>query len=284
MYPLLLVSILFASANSTLLHRANLGGRGAIYRYNLICSAVWCVCLLAANGFTLHLSGDVLLWGAIYGVTQTLFVLFKTAAMNSGPVSVTTLIGNCSLLVSVFVCFALWGEPITPADGLGLLILLLGITLSTYKKSEGKMTLRWRILSLLFLVTAAGVGIVFKAFSKSADPTAAGDMMLTSAIVMLVLYTLISLILGGVMPTAADGGGRFALLAALCGVMSCAYNRLNIYLSGVLDGIVFFPLFNGGVVILSALLAVLLLGERPCLRQWLGILTGTVGITIIGIL
>ena len=284
MYLLLALSIVFASMNSTLLHRARLGGRGAIYRYNLICSAVWCVCLFAANGFTLHIDGVVLTWGVIYGVTQTLFVLFKTAAMNSGPVSVTTLIGNCSLLVSVFVCFVLWGEPITPADGAGLIILLVGIGLATYKRSEGRMTLRWRILSFFFLVTAAGVGIVFKSFSKSAAPSLAGDMMLTSAIVMLISYTVISLIFGGALPTAADGGGRFALTATICGVMSCVYNRLNVYLSGVLDGILFFPLFNGGVVILSALLAVLLLGERPCLRQWLGIITGTVGVAIIGIL
>ena len=297
MIPLLLISILAASLNSTLLHKARLGGDGAIFKFNLMTSLVWCVLLFAVNGFSLTLSREAIIFGLIYGVTQTLFILFKTAAMNSGPVSITTLIGNCSLIVSVAACFIFWREPVTVADVLGLITLVVGILLTTYSGRSGEFTLRWKIYTCFFFIAAAGVGLSFKAFAKSGSD-GAGDMMLIASIMMLLSY--------GAILTAGAIRGRcsaknasvadtensvnarrekliFISVSLISGVLSCAYNRLNIYLSGVLDGVIFFPSFNGGVVVLSTLLSMLLLGEHLGARKLIGIATGIVGICIIGI-
>ena len=74
---------------------------------------------------------------------------------------------------------------------------------------------------------------------------------------------------------------RYALIS---GLLSCLYNRLNIYLCSVLDGVIFFPVFNGGVILLSALLAIRMLNEKLLLRQVLGVLSGILGICLIGVL
>ena len=154
MTVLLPFSILAASLNSTLLHKARITEKGAIYKFNLLGALVWCVCLFIANGGRLHFEPGALLWGCIYGIMQALFILFKTAAMNSGPVSVTTLIGNCSLVVSSIVCFVVWQEPISLADIAGLSLLMLGLSFTTYKKSGGVVTRKWAVISLLFLIFA----------------------------------------------------------------------------------------------------------------------------------
>lgn len=187
----LMLSILFASLNSVLLHKVRLRGKGAIYHFNFICAAIWCVLLFAANGFRLTVNSTVLLWGCIYGITQALFIFFKTAAMNSGPVSVTTLIGNCSLAVSVLVCLLVWNEAVSSWDLLGLLLLLAGVFFATYQKGGEPPEKRWPILVVLFFLCAAGVGISFKAFSKSGSADCAGDMMLIAALTMLVAYSLL---------------------------------------------------------------------------------------------
>ena len=290
MYLVLVLSILFASANSVVLHKVTLDG-SKIFRYNLIGAAVWCLCLFIANGFTLTLNSDALLWGIVYGITQALFILFKTLAMNTGSVSVTTLIGNCSLVVSVLACFVIWDEKIMLFDVLGLSVLLIGIFLTTYKKSRVDYNKKWLICSALFLVFAAGVGLVFKAFSKSASPDMAGDMMLVSSVIMLVSYAAICLFNGGfkLKSGACDDrlrGGRklFILCALLSGFLSCVYNRLNIYLAGALPGVIFYPSFNGGVVFLSMALSIFLLREKLSRKQLSGILVGVLGIFIIGIL
>ena len=284
---LLLISIVAASLNSTVMHKAKLHGSGAIYLFNLFSATVWCVCLFIINGCKLSFTQDAVLWGFVYGVVQALFILFKTGAMNSGPVAVTTMIGNCSMLVSVVACLFLWGEPISLADVAGLALLMVGILMTTFKRSNGTFTKKWPVLSFFFLLFAAGVGITFKAFSKSASAQA-GDMMLVAAVVMLISYSILCFFTNGFsrMSRGVSKSERltFVLFALTSGLFSCVYNRMNIFLSGELDGVIFFPSFNGGVVVLSTVLSVILLRERLMARQIVGICMGVVGICIIGIL
>ena len=288
MFLLLLLSILGASLNSAVMHKANLTEKGAIYKFNLFGALVWCVCLFIANGGRLHFDTTALLWGCVYGVTQALFILFKTAAMNSGPVSITTLIGNCSLVISVVVCFILWNEPISLADMIGLVLLMIGLSLTTYKKSNGAFTKKWALLSTLFLVLGAGVGITFKAFSKSGGTAHTSDMMIVAAFVMLISYTAICLFTGGFASKSNKYTKKekrlFIILALVSGLLSCLYNRLNIYLSGALDGVIFFPSFNGGVVVLSTVVSMIIFKEKLSAKQLIGLLLGISGICIIGIL
>ena len=75
----------------------------------------------------------------------------------------------------------------------------------------------------------------------------------------------------------------FVIPALVSGLFSCVYNRLNIFLSGALIGMIFYPGFNGGVVILSTILSVVFLREKLSAKQIIGILIGVAGICIIGI-
>ena len=286
MLYLILLSIVFASLNSVVLHKADLSGSTAVYKFNMIGAAVWCVCLFAVNGFKLHIDKTVLLWGVVYGITQALFILFKTLAMNSGAVSVTTLIGNSSLLVSVLFCFFVWQEPINSADIIGLVILMLGIACSTYEKNNENISRKWVVYSIFFLIFAAGVGISFKAFGKKGSVNSAGDMMLVAALVMLITYTVICLLVKKRNPSQQSFKiqKEFIIYALLSGCLSCVYNRMNIYLTSVVDAVVFFPSFNGGVVFLSTILSVLLLKEKLKIKTAIGIVLGITGICIIGIL
>lgn len=285
---LLGVSVLLASLNSVFLHKIRFKKNESIYRFNLLCALVWCAVLAAVNGFRIHITQNVLVFGIVYGVAQVLFILFKTAAMNSGPVSVTTLIENSSLVISVLACLLLWGEPISIADVAGLALLLVGIVLCTYKKSEQVFSKRWKMYVVGFLVFAASVGVIFKAFSKAGGAVDAGSMLLVASIVMVVTYAVICFVSGGFRVESRTGDKRgvlaFVAYALVSGVCSCGYNRLNVYLSGALDGIVFFPVFNGGVILLSAILAMILLREKLRYKQMLGILSGILGICVIGIL
>ena len=286
MFGLLTISVLAASLYSVLLHKVDFKKSGSVVLFNMASCIAWCVSLLILNGFRLHIDKNVLLWGFIYGITQALFILFKSKAMNEGAVSATTLIGNCSLLISVFACLALWDEPISIADIGGLLLLMLGIFLTTYKKANSRFTKKWFFFSLLFLIFGAGVGLVFKAFSKSESPKAA-DMMIVASFVMIISYFIICFIrrdFKAVAHLIKRPANSFFITALIAGALSCAYNRLNIFLSGEMIGAVFFPCFNGGVVVLSTVLGVVLLKEKLTVMQDMGLAIGIIGICIIGIL
>lgn len=284
MQHLLGVSIITATFNSIFLKKAKIGDDSLIFNFNILSSLLWCVILFLLSKCTVTINALTLLWGIAYGLVQASFVLFKTLALRSGPVSITTLIGNSSLLLSISVSALLWKENITLIQCIGVALLIFSIILCTYKKSESVFKVNWKIYSFFFAVFSGLVGITFKAFSKSGNTEYTNDMMIVSAITMTACYFLISIKNNGLKPFFNPKNKQnFAFYALITGLLSCAYNRLNITLSGKIDSIIFFPLFNGGVILLSCVLGFVLCGEKLTLKQTSGIITGCVALCIIGI-
>ena len=285
MYFLLALSIAFASMNSILLHKVRLSSSAAVFRLNLISALVWLVSLFTLNGFRFTPSRTVLIFGLLYGITQALFILFKSLAMNRGPVSITALLGNGSLLISVAFCYFAFGEAVTLWDAVGLFALLLAICLTNYKRgaNEAPPSRGWLVFALLFMALGAGVGIAFKTFAKNGGGADAGDMMCVAAAVMALLFLPFYLVSKKREDAPERIDRRFLLLALGSGLLSCLYNRLNITLSGALDAIIFFPFFNGGVVILTAVCSVMFTKGRLSARKAVGLLLGTAAIAVIGI-
>ena len=288
MYFMLLLSVIAASFNSVVLNKAKASKLENVFFLNLIVSLIWCVILFVTNKGHISANPQVLFWGILYGLTQTCFILFKTAAMNTGSVTVTTLIGNSSLLISILVSLIIWNEQVTVADIIGLGLLVIAIFLCTYTKDAAKAanhTPSWKYYVLFFLLSAAGVGIVFKAFGKSGNLEYCGDMMFISSIVMIISNLVICFFTGGLKPQNIAAHSRsFVVFAVLSGILSCLYNRLNVFLTGNMDALIFFPSFNGGVVFLSAVLSALICGERLKITQLIGLAVGISAICLIGIL
>lgn len=286
MYGLIGASIAAASLNSVLLNRVKVTEKRKLFKFNLFSVLVWCVIFIAISKGNIHIDGQVLFWGALYGVAQLLLIFSKSAAMGSGSVSVTTLIGNCSLFISVLVSLIVWRERVSVMDILGLVILLASIFLCTYKETNTSYSSKWKYYVFLFFACAALVGIIFKAFGKTGNLDYCDDMMLVAAVTMVVGYSIICLFQGGRQFTFGIKGEQkgFFLYSVLCGIFSCLYQRLNVFLAGSIDAVIFFPAFNGGVILLSTFLGTRLCKEVLERRQKIGILAGVLAICLIGIL
>ena len=76
---------------------------------------------------------------------------------------------------------------------------------------------------------------------------------------------------------------RATALAVVCGLFVAIINKINLYLSGQMPSIIFFPIVNGGVIILSSAIAVAVFGEKLSLKQKLGIIVGIVSVCLLGI-
>lgn len=285
MYWLLGVSITAASLNSVVYKNSKVTVAKDVFRFNRIGTIVWCIIIFVLNKGQLHLNRDILFWGMAYGIVQMLFILFKALAMSNGDVSVTTVIGNCSLVVSVFASFLLWNEPVSGMDIAGLFILLAAIVLCTYRTRETNRHYHkyWKYYVTIFFILAASVGLVFKGFGKTADAAYSNDMIFVAAVVMMIGYTTACALSGGIRLGKEYTQGHFLKYAIACGVLSCMYNRVNIVLAGEMDAIIFFPAFNGGVMLLSAMLGIFICGEKLNWKQKCGIFLGITAILLIGI-
>ena len=64
------------------------------------------------------------------------------------------------------------------------------------------------------------------------------------------------------------------LVMMVSGACVAVNNKLNLYLSGVMDSAVFFPIVNGGGLVLTTVAAFLLFKEKLTKKQWVGLIVG----------
>lgn len=291
MIILLIISIFAASFNSVLLHTIPKGS--SVFTFNLICCSVWTTALLCINKFSLAITLETAYWGVLYGIMQLLFMLFKTKAMSTGSVSITTQIGNCSLILSTAASVIIWHEQISAIQILGILFLIVSFFLCTYSKSNDQSSKIWILYCTLFFIFAAGIGIMFKCFSKSPAQSNTDDMMITAALTMFIILS-VKQFFAKIFATKCVKAKKtkkkkmvfnkkYIVTAVLSGILSCIYNRLNITLAGLFPGAIFYPCFNGGVILISLILSIIFLKERLSTRQTAGLIMGTAAVLAIGL-
>lgn len=183
-------------------------------------------------------------------------------------------------------------------------------------EQKQKCTRKWKIYAAAFFLFSALTGIIFR-FHQAADAVHTNEMMIFASAVVIVLLAVLgagAALIGRqrhavAAKSAAAGqndaekespplpGGHAAegdnalpakkrllvagALTVACGIAGCVYNRLNIYLSGAMANAVFFPLFNGGNIILSTLAGRLLFREKLSKLQLAGIVCGIAAIVLV---
>ncbi len=275
-YILLVLSVSFAVANNLLLHGfRNRGcrGMGDVLLFNAFISVIWAVIFAAFADYSVFSAGTVL-YGLCYGVLVAGFLLSKMQAMSLGPVSVATFVGCSSLLVSTaFGVIVDHDRPsVLQIAGVALLLAALFLTVSP---KGGKAQKGWKLWCTLFLFMGGAVGIIFKLHQHSAVREAISEMMLVASITAAVLFTAAAFAVSyGKDHTPPRVGKEAIPFLISCSIVSCAYNRLNVGLVGALPSIVFFPVFNGAVILIASVLSAALFRERLKGGQYVGLILG----------
>jgi drug/metabolite transporter (DMT)-like permease len=99
----------------------------------------------------------VLPYALLFAVGFTAAMVMMVLALKSGPVVLTTLIMQLSLIVVTVWGFFFWGDSFTPLVGIGLILVAISLWLCLYTgKGKGKkISFKWLIfVSLMFLGNA----------------------------------------------------------------------------------------------------------------------------------
>lgn len=288
-YLLMLVSIFFAVTNNCLLHRlpsSTFRTPGDIYFYNGCMNGGWVILVGALSLITgdFAISWESVIFGVIYGMVLVAFLLSKSMAMVEGPVSLTTLIG-CSCFVICTVFGAIYAkETIDFFQIIGMLLLLIGLILCVNpKKGDQPLTPRWFLYVALFFITGGLAGILCKSFGQTDSRHMFNSMLFFAALTASTLFLILSYAINRKakapkpsVPVAA----RPSLL--LCSFVSCVYIRLNLSLTQMIPSAIFFPVCNGGIILLSTLVGIVLFKEKLQRIQILGIALGLLAIVLNG--
>jgi len=271
--------------------RSEGGGLKNVFLYNGVGCIVSAVILFLWGGIG-SVSLFTLLLGILFGIITSLQAVLNLKALEIGPLSYTTVIISCSTLITALSGAMFFDESIAVVQYIGIGTMLVSLFLSVEKKNDGKKaSAKWLILCLLAFACSGGIGLMQKIHQSSQYKDelnaflviAFASAFVFSALTLIVLYTANKKSQDNAKKPSVGKAYKWLIIGnmLLGGVCVAVNNKLNLYLSGVMDSAVFFPIVNGGGVALVTLAAVVIFREKLTLKQWIGIAFGVVSIILL---
>lgn len=239
---------------------------------NLITGAlaliVYSIFGISFNGFS---DPVYLLLCTLYAFFAVMSTILNITAMKYGPIAFCSLIYCAGFIITTLYCAIAFDEPITLLSGSGMVLLVLAIAAVVYRKGdpEKKTSYKFLFFSIPAMVCSGSLGIVQKLFAFKYGDVEINSYLFLSFGLVFAISLIIRLFYKPADILAIKCKG-FIIPAAAYSVIYVALNKMNLYLTGVIDGVVLFPFLNGGAIALTAIASFIIFKERLNLRQWIG--------------
>lgn len=260
-----------------------------LHTFNAISSILSAVtlALIALFGKSLCLpSAYTLGMGVVFGIATALCAVLAMKALESGPLSYTNVIIACGMVIPSLSGMLLFGETISMGQyaGMALMLISLACAVDTSNKESG-MSVRWLMLCLGSFLCSGGVGVMQKLHQSSVHREELG-VFLVIAFIVSALFSFVSARISlrrgeqvTVLSTARIR--KLIIFSIVCGIGIALCNQINMYLAGVMEAVIFYPVVNGGFMLLNILAGVLLWHEKLSRRQWFGLIMGGAAIFLL---
>ncbi len=263
-----------------------------------LCALLLCV---IKGAFALPAAG--MLTAALFGIVFSLTVYFNLVALDHGPLSLTNLIINFSLIVPLVYGFAFLDEQITALRmvGIALFAVCMFLFCNPFERTEGGRgaSLKWFLLTMASFITNGMLMIIQKSYAIKTDNAYAVSFLFYSYLFATVTSVLMGLILklAGRVRTSPpsvqniDGGSddskRFLLimggLALAVGISNFGLNLAVILLATRMDSAIVYPVIQGGGPVIVTVVSRFLFKERLNIVKWIGVLLGCIGIVLLNL-
>ncbi len=259
----------------------NYSGKGflkdgvGVSRFNVtmyLVSFLLFLCLAFTGGIS-HYTAIVALF---YGLATIISNVFRMKALAEGPMHVTTLITTSSMIIPA-LSGIFFGEKLSIIKLVAIFVLLVFVFLSLERGENTKINKKWIIYCAIAFIALGAIGVLQKLHQSSEHK---GELFSFLAIAFFA-----SLLFGTPKAAMEWKKKKFTvkqnIFALLCGVITFAVNFINLKLSGEMPSQIFFPIVNGGGIILSLLSAKILFKEKFTVRQIIGIVGGIASLVVI---
>lgn len=252
------------------------------YLLNAGCLGVGFAVMFALCGGKLILSPFSAALAVAFGAVTAAAGILNAKAIKMGPYGYTTVIVSLSTAITALSGAIFWHETLTVLKiaGIALMVLCFFLAVDTHGGGK-KANVTWFLLCVLTLLLTAGIGLMQKVHQTSAYKAE----LLPFLAVAFAVSALIPLVVYFPMRKRerrreqAGTGGRIAVLpfllaALICGIGAAGNNALNLYLAGVLETAVFFPVVNGVPLLAGLLVSFLVFREKLKTKQLIGLAVG----------
>ncbi|MBE5752054.1 MAG: hypothetical protein E7357_06535 [Clostridiales bacterium] len=256
-----------------------------VFLCNAISGIVSALVLLCWGGFG-SVSVFTLLLGALFGLVVCVQGVATLLALRIGPMSFTTVIVSFSTVLTALSGALFWDEVLKPLQIVGIVLMAVSFVFAVEKESDEKSgSWKWLLLCLLAFVCSGGVGLMQKIHQTSAHKAELNAFLITSSAVSAVFSACALALMKRkektpLLPKNEKGSVAWVLLALIvaAGALGSVNHKLNLHLSGVMDSAVFFPIVNGGGLVLATITALIVFREKLTKKQWCGVIVGTLSV------
>ena len=296
------LAISMAASLAVTLFRKAFAGKGrddslSRHLFNSGVSLIAAIILFAWNGFKFSASVFTLILGIIFGLVVAIQHIANLRAIAVGPLSYTTVIISLSTIIPALSGALIWNEEIAIIQIVGIALMMLCLVLSVNKDTGGKKaSFAWLIYCGIAFLFCGLIGVMQK-FHQNSDYALEITEFLVTAFVASLLYSVISAIIYALSQSKKDADNApeksvkadiresflpsTLLMMLVCGAGSAINHRLNLFLSGVIPSAIFFPVVNGGGLILVTVCALIFFKERLTIKQWIGLFVGIVSVVLL---
>ena len=203
-------------------------------------------------------------------------------ALSTGPLSITSLIIQYSLIIPSIYGILFLNEPTSIALFIGLILLVISLLLVNLedKTTEKKITLKWGIYVLISFIGNGACSTVQKVQQLKFGGEGKNEFMVIALLVSVTLIAVSALIFER--KDIVVKIKTCPYLYVICGVSNGLVN-LFVMLLAVYPASIVFPVISASGIILTALIGILFYKERLSSKQIAGICLGIASIVFLNL-
>ncbi len=255
-----------------------------IFAYGSLTALGAALVFLISSGFDLHFSPEILPYSIAFGISYGVSMVFIVLAFRHGPVALTNLINDYSLIIPTFYGIIFLGDVPSIYFWAGLALLMISLFFVNFrKKGEDPVSLRWIIFAAFTFVGNGMCSTVQTVFVKSLGEDLKNEFMILALGIFFAIMTVLSLIFER--DVHKEVLRRGSVYAFGSGVFNGGLNLLVILLvaSGLINVSVMFPIISAGGMIAAFLLSMLVYKEKMTSLQKVGFFIGVGAVILLNL-
>ncbi|MBP3692710.1 MAG: DMT family transporter [Clostridia bacterium] len=236
--------------------------------------------LLTSKG-TFRFSSSVLTYSFWFALSYGLAVVGSFLAIKTGPISLTSLFNQNSLLVPVFYGILFQGEALTSKLIFGIVLLIVSLIFINYEKGakQKNITLGWVIFIIISFIGNGVCSTVQRVQAINFNGEYKNEFMIIAYGITLAAIFIIAVFTEkkDILSNLKNGLAYFSVGGLCNGVL----NYLSLIMALTIPAAIMFPVRSAAGVILNTLISVFCFKEKLSAFQLIGIAIGTASIVVL---
>lgn len=286
-YLILTAATIFMSCNgigATFYNRKNSSFKEAAKIYNLLILGTVFLCWLIKFLTNPVFDFTVIIYSLIFTVGYTTAMLSSVCAYREGPMTLSSLIMQLSMISTTIWGFIFWGSKITATVIVGLFLVIVALVFCLYtgkvgKREKKRISAKWLLFISLFFV-GNSVGTITQRTQQIDFNTAYGDFFMTVATAVSFAVCLFVYLKSDKSDTKKILEGSW-YVPILCGVFNFLQNLFVIILATLLSANIVYPVLMIGSLAVTSIFSIAIFKERMNWWRWVGVVLGAIAIALL---